>query len=169
MRYQSEHGFTHPVLSPESDHYPEGKFATNLHRPDAKDGRVHIVLDFQLEEPSLEQVVADGKACYVAMLYCRATLHQQTLQAVYGSKGIDTYISAEFLRDAVELHPLLVATETLELNTETADSFYRGTAPMVVEGEPLATDRGWHFNLDVDSLPLETGPESPGWVGGFGQ
>ena len=58
------------------------------------------------------------------------------------------------MRDAIELHPLVIATETITLDTSTADHFYHGTAPTVSEGEPLATDRGWHFNLDVDSLPL---------------
>ena len=154
MRYQSEHGFTHPVLSPESDHYPEGQFTTRLHRPDAKDGNVQIVVDFELKEPYLEQLVMDGKAHYAAMLYCRATLHQQTVQAPDGWKRIDTWISAEVLRDAIEIYPLLVASETLELSTKTADPFFHDTTPVVKEGEPLATDRGWHFNLDVDSLPL---------------
>ena len=88
------------------------------------------------------------------MLYCRATLHQQTLQAHEGSTQIDASVSAELLRDAVEVHPLLVATETFELDTQTADVFFHGTNPEVSEGEPLATDRGWHFNIDVDTLPL---------------
>ena len=148
MRYQSEHGFTHPVLSHESDHYPEGRFTTRLHRPDAADGNVHIVVDFELEEPCLEQLVIDGKARFAAMLYCRATLHQQTMQAPEGWKRIDTWISAEMLRDTIEIHPLLVASGTLQLNTETADSFYRGITPVVKGGGPLATDRGWHFNLN---------------------
>ena len=47
-----------------------------------------------------------------------------------------------------------MATETVELDTTTADAFYQGTAPVVEEGEPLATDRGWHFSLDVDTMPL---------------
>lgn len=154
MKYQSEHGFTHPVLSPESDHYPNGRFTTKLSRPQALDGNIRIVLDFLLEESYLEQLVSDGKARCVAMLYCRATLHQQTLSAGNGETHIDAVVSAEMLRDAIELHPLIIAAETVTLDTATADTFYHGTAPVVQEGEPLATDRGWHFGLDVGTLPL---------------
>ena len=154
MKYQSEHGFTHPVLSPESDHYPNGRFTTKLSRPQALDGNIRIVLDFLLEESYLEQLVSDGKARCVAMLYCRATLHQQTLSAGNGETHIDAIVSAEMLRDAIELHPLIVVAETVTLDTATADTFYHGVVPVVQEGEPLATDRGWHFGLDVDTLPL---------------
>ena len=154
MKYQSEHGFTHPVLSPESDHYPNGRFTTKLSRPQALDGNIRIVLDFQIQESYLEQLVGDCKARCVAMLYCRATLHQQTLPAINGETQIDAAVSAEMLRDAIELHPLIIAAETVTLDTATADAFYQGAAPVVSEGEPLATDRGWHFSLDVDTLPL---------------
>ena len=154
MKYQSEHGFTHPVLSPESDHYPNGQFTTTLSKPEPTDASIRIILDFQLQEPTLEQLVSDGKARCVAMLYCRATLHQQTLMAHSGDTQIDATISAELLRDAIELHPLIVAAETTELDTSTSDDFYRDITPIVQEGEPLAADRGWHFSLDVDTLPL---------------
>jgi hypothetical protein len=154
MKYQSEHGFTHPVLSPESDHYPNGQFSTALRKPEDTDGGIRIIVDFTVQEPTLEQLISDGKARCEAMLYCRATLHQQTLQAEARNTRIDATVSPEMLRDAIELHPLIVATETITLNTNTADPFYHGTNPTVLEGEPLATDRGWHFNLDVDSLPL---------------
>ncbi len=154
MKYQSEHGFTHPVLSPESDHYPDGQFSTTLSKPEPADGNIRIILDFQLQEPTLEHLVSDGKAFCVAMLYCRATLHQQTLRARSGDTQIDATVSAESLRDAIELHPLIVAAETIALDTSTSDAFFAGTEPVVQEGEPLATDRGWHFSLDVDTLPL---------------
>ena len=154
MKYQSEHGFTHPVLSPESDHYPDGLFSTTLLKPEDDGGNIRIVIDFTVQEPTLQQLISDCKARCVAMLYCRATLHQQTLEAKGGSTQIEVKISPELLRDAIELHPLVVATETLTLDTSTTDPFYHGTSPTVSEGEPLAADRGWHFNLDVDSLPL---------------
>lgn len=154
MKYQSEHGFTHPVLSPESDHYPNGQFSTVFRKPEDADGKVRIIIDFMVREPTLEQLISDGKARCTAMLYCRATLHQHTFQAEDRSTRIDAAIVPEMLRDAIELHPLVVATETITLNTNTADPFYHGTTPTVLEGEPLAADRGWHFNLDVDSLPL---------------
>ena len=154
MKYQSEHGFTHPVLSPESDHYPNGQFTTKLSRPQPLDGNIRIALDFQIQETYLEQLVSEGKARCVAMLYCRATLHQQTLQAGNGETHFDAVVSPELLRDAIELHPLIIAADTITLDTATADTFYHGIAPVVHEGEPLAADRGWHFSLDVDTLPL---------------
>ena len=154
MKYQSEHGFTHPVLSPESDHYPNGQFTTTLIKPEPTGDSIRIRLDFQLQEPTLEQLVSDGRARCVAMLYCRATLHQQTLQAHSGDTQIDDTISAELLRDAIELHPLIVAAETIALDTSAADVFFHDITPVVQEGEPLATDRGWHFSLDVETLPL---------------
>lgn len=154
MKYQSEHGFTHPVLSPESDHYPNGQIATRMAKPQTMDGNIHISLNFQIEEPNLERLISDGKARCVAMLYCRATLYQQTLQPGDGGKQIDANISSDLLRDAIEVHPLIVATETIMLDTTTADDFYSATKHEVHEGEPLAADRGWHFSLDVDILPL---------------
>lgn len=154
MKYQSEHGFTHPVLSPESDHYLDGRFATVLHQRQPVDGNVSIDLDFQIEEPSLEGLVKDGKAQCVAMLYCRATLHQQTIKAENGSIHISALVSTELLRDAIELYPLLVATQAIELDTSSAAPFYRDATLVVQEGEPLATDRGWHFSLDADAMPL---------------
>ena len=154
MRYQSEQGFTHPVLSPGSDHYPDGQFTTNLHKPDVVDGAIRIVIDFQLAEPVLEQLLQEGKARCMAMVYCRATMHQQTLFAHERATRIEGTIDADLLRDAVEIHPLVVAAENLELETGTADVFYQGTQPVLSEGEPLATDRAWHFSVDIDSLPL---------------
>ena len=154
MKYQSEHGFTHPVLSPESDHYPNGQFTTSLHKREPVDGNIPIALDFHIEEPTLERLINDGRARCVAMLYCRATLYQQTLQAEVSSTHIYGEVSAEFLRDAIELYPLLVATETIELDTSSADPFYQGAMRVIQAGSPLATDRGWHFSLNVDTLPV---------------
>lgn len=154
MKYQSEHGFTHPVLSPESDHYPNGRFVTMLRKPEPADENIMIVLDFEVQEPLLEKLISNGNARCVAMLYCRATLYQQTLQALNGEVQIRAEISTDLLRDTIEIHPLIIATETITLDTATADPFYHGTVPVVGEGEPLATDRGWHFGLDVDTLPL---------------
>ena len=154
MRYQSEHGFIHPVLSPESDHYPNGQFTTKLLKPDAKDGNIQVILEFNLQEPTLEKLIEEGAARCVAMLYCRATLHQQTLRAHNHNMHINTTISTTFLRDAIEIHPLIVAAKTTEIDTSTADPFYQNTKPTAQEGEPLATDRTWHFNLDVDTLPI---------------
>ena len=92
MKYQSEHGFVHPVLSPESDHYPDGQFVTKLSRPTVANNKLQIVLDFQLEEPSLERLVREGKARCTAMLYCPATMHQQTFLSTNGSTHIDANI-----------------------------------------------------------------------------
>ena len=156
MKYQSEHGFTHPVLSPESDHYLDGHFATILHHRLPVDGNVPINLDFQIEEPTLEGLVKDGKAQCVAMLYCRATLHQQTFKAEIGSHHIAALVSTELLRDAIEVYPLLVATQAIELDTSSVAHFYRDATLVVQEGEPLATDRGWHFSLDSDAMPLDS-------------
>lgn len=154
MKYQSEHGFTHPVLSPESDHYPNGRIVTRMEQPQAMGGDIRISIDFQIEESNLEKLISDGKARCVAMLYCRATLYQQTLQAGDGDKQIDAAISSELLRDAIEVHPLVVAAETIVLDTTTADDFFNAINHEVHEGEPLAADRGWHFRLEVDTLPL---------------
>lgn len=156
MRYQSEHGFTHPVASSESDHYPEGRFSTKLHKPAFKDGKVEIVLDFELEEPYLEELIRERRARYTAMLYCRATLHQQTLASPFGAKQISASINTDLLRDTVEIHPLLVATDTIKLNTDSANPFYHGYTPVVGEGQPLAADKTWHFSMTVDSLPFNS-------------
>ena len=157
MKYQSEHGFMHPVLNPESDHYPNGKLRTKVLKPRRDNGRIFTTVEFDIEEPTLERLIAEERAVCIAMLYCRATLHQQTFRAEHGALTIEGSTDSDLLRDAVEIHPLVVANETIEeLNTSTADPFYQDTKFRIYEGEPLATDRGWHFSLNVDSLPLQS-------------
>ena len=112
------------------------------------------MINFQLEEPNIERLIREGKARCAAMLYCPATMHQQTFQSAIGSTQINGEVNTDLLKERIEVNPLIVATETVKLDTATADAFYRGTMPTVHEGEPLATDRGWHFSLDVDTMPL---------------
>ena len=58
-----------------------GSSAQHCEKPEDTDGGIRIIVDFTVQEPTLEQLISDGKARCEAMLYCRATLHQQTLQA----------------------------------------------------------------------------------------
>ncbi len=154
MKYQSEFGFTYPVLSPESDHYPGGSISTEFREPAWINDELRFNLTFIIQEPTLEKLIIDHKARCTAMLYCRATLYQQTFTAPEGSLEINARINAQWLRDAVELHPLIVAAETIALDTTNAHPFYQGTAPTITEGDPIAADLGWHFSVNVASLPV---------------
>ncbi len=155
MRCLPQLGFTHPVLTPESDHYPNGEFNTYLEIINTQQDELRFKLTFDIRETTLEKLLAENKARCIAMLYCPDTLYQENLKAEKGTTIINGVIRNGNIRNNIELHPNLIAAEQIILDPVSAHPFYRNTKPILNEGEPLAQDVTHRFH--VNAKPLNIG------------
>ena len=147
MKYDPNRNYLYPVLRPYSDDYGDSTLATNVHT-EAVNGIVRISVGFQVSEPSIEKLVADGYAQCSAMIYCRDTLYRETVKADIGNFRLNKSIPLNRLANNVELHPVIVTNGDLLHSTDTAHEEYGAETVRVDRWQPLATDQTWHFQVN---------------------
>ena len=160
MRYRSNRQYLHPVLRPDSNDYGDDAalFATcDPPEYDRSDGMVSIQVRFDLAEPTLSRAVRSNNAKCAAMVYCGSTLYRNRLEALpdepFVARG---RVPVSRLKNAVEVHPVVLATRDFALSTDTAHPEYQGLSVAVDRLAPLATDLPWIFDIDSDARPVRS-------------
>ena len=155
MRYNARRNYLHPVLRPFSDDYPGGNLRTQITRSEVTGGVLNVAMAFEVSEPSILEQVRSGHAICVAMFYCSATLHREMLYAGLGSLEVSASISTDILRGDVELHPAIVANNSIDHSTETAHTEYSSTLVSISRWHPLAVDQTWRFQVNPNVRPTK--------------
>ena len=149
MKYDPNRNYLYPVLRPHSDDYPGGELrsevSAEVRGPDALIG-----VKFDPTDASVRQQVKDGNARCAAMLYCRETLHRETLRARKGDFALDAAIPARILVGDVEVHPIIIAVKDIDHSTKTAHPEYGGAVARIGKRQPLATAQTWRFRMNAD-------------------
>ena len=160
MRYRSNRQYLHPVLRPDADDYgaDAALIATcDLPEYDQSDGMVAIQVAFDLSEPTLKRLVQSRAARCAAMVYCGSTLYRNRLEALpddpFVARG---RVPVSRLKNAVQVHPVILATSDFVLPTDTAHPEYQGHSVVIDRLAPLATDLPWIFDVDSDMRPVRS-------------
>ena len=149
MKYEPKRNYLYPVLRPYSDDYATEELGIKV-TTEPVEGNVRIGVMFDVGEPSIRNQIAAGNARCVAMLYCRDTLHRETLRAGKGRFELQKEIPSRYLVNDVEIHPAVVAVNGINHPTKTAHPEYGGGAVQVGKFQPLATAQTWRFSVNAD-------------------
>ena len=149
MKYEPKRNYLYPVLRPYSDDYSSEELGIEV-TTEPVDGHVRIGVNFSVSEPSIRKQIDDGNARCVAMLYCRDTLHRETLRADKRQFALRKEVPSRYLVNDVEIHPAVVAVNGINHPTKTAHPEYGGAAVQVDKFQPLATAQTWRFSVNAD-------------------
>ncbi len=155
MKYEAKRNYLYPVLRPNSDDYNDAKLSTFVQT--SVDGQdIRVTVSFKIGEPSIRQQITTGDARCIAMLYCRETLHRETLIAPPGELELEEVIPSQLLVNDVEVNPAIVAFNSVDHPTRTAHREYGGEAIYIGRWQPLATDQTWRFKANAVRRPTKS-------------
>lgn len=157
MKYDANRHYLYPVIRPHSDDYPKSSFSTLLENRQTS-SNVEVKLEFLISDEIIEDHVLTSQARCLAMLYCRDTMYRQPLETTYNNRFclLET-ISMRYLRNQVEVHPAIVACDTIEnFPTSTAHTEYGNISIPIEKGRPLAVDNSWSFVVNPQQLKVDS-------------
>lgn len=159
MKYERRRSYTYPVLCPHNDDYVEGVLHTRMETPEIhpETNQLSACVEFLQIESTIENLVLSEKAKCACMLYCKKTLFRRA----YQSRGVeanlvDIYAPANELVDIVEIHPFIVARETIEISHENLHPEYKGLTFRIQPGRPIAFDQTWRFRCQPPVAPIRS-------------
>lgn len=100
MKYSPNRYYQYPVLRPDNDDYPDGRLETRVSKTDVP---YCIRVDFTVQEPTIQAVIADGNARCAAMAYCSSTLYSFMEQADIGAYSLEISIPRDEVEGEVEV------------------------------------------------------------------
>ena len=160
MRYRSNRQYLHPVLRPDADDYgTEASLLATCDPPqyDQTSGMLAISVQFDLDEPSLVEAVHARRAECAAMVYCGSTLYRDKLVASPNDPFVARgHVPVSRLKNEVQVHPVVLATQNFVHSTETAHAEYERQPVEIARLAPLATDLHWTFDIDSDARPVRS-------------
>ncbi len=160
MRYRPNRQYLYPVLRPDADDYGmDSTLETSCDPPqyDPDDGMLSVSVRFNLTEPALMRAVQTQDAKCTAMIYCGSTLYRDRLEATPTDPLIARgRIPVRYLKNAIQIHPVILATRAFVHSTRTAHSEYHNQPVTIERLAPLATDLPWIFDIDSDARPIRS-------------
>ena len=157
MRFDPGKAWPHPVLRPSSygDDYPQAEFEVEIEVKRVKGSTaVEVYADFELSDPSLLQLVEQGKARFVLLVRAPKTHCRKLLQSE--EPHIKQSFSAGELSGRAEFVPFLVCTQALSgFRADGWHTDFDGRTFDIAAGAVLAEDVPKDYWIDTaDEAPL---------------
>lgn len=151
MRIYSRH-FPHPVLAYFLHDFPNSNFEW---KPEVKveGGRYEIKATFNLQSPTLTQLIKDGKACFAAHVECPASFYRCMRRTT--NTEIVFEIEAELLEGTVDLCGFVIAKERIRdyQSSEFAREIH-GASFNIRRGDILAVAEPYKFIAEKYTNPF---------------
>ena len=147
MKYNPDSYSEYPILRPHSDDYPEAEFRAMLVKLSQDNDAIHLHLDFQVAETSIENEVRSGDSICCAHIYCGSTRYSEMVVANDGEFSVERLVSLKNIRGLVEIRPLVLTMNQIEVNTETAHPDYGGARIQVDRYRQRAVCEPYHFRV----------------------
>lgn len=164
----------YPVLSSMDDDYVRGSFRAEV-QEDISFGQLKLSIDYMLDDPGLQELLAQGMASYVTHVECSLVGYRQ----IFPSENIhdDVIIDAGNLTNEVEISTYIVATQYIRgyHNEQFNVGFGKNASFDIWKGGILAI--GPEYTIDInrdgkdydkmaDILAIAVDESSPGdvWV-----
>ena len=156
MIFDAGKAWPHPVLRPPSygDDYPNAEFEVEIEfKAIKKSTAVELSVGFELSEPDLLRLVADGTARYVLLIKAPKTHLRECIQS--DNTFVERSYSAGKLAGKVEISPFLICTRDLrDFESKGWHTDFEGHTFNISAGSVLAEDQPKHYWLDT----AEEGP-----------
>ena len=157
MKFDSGKAWPHPVLRPPSygDDYPQAEFEVEIEVTRTKGSTsITVTAEFELSDPDLLRLVADGAAQYVLLVKASRTHFREMISS--GAPRVDGLFSGGDLSGQVELAPFLVCTRNLyNFRAEGWHPDFAGRTFDISSGSVLAEDVTKDYWVDTeDEAPL---------------
>lgn len=149
MRYDPNKAYLYPVLRPYSTDYPQAEFQAELdveriqHTTAAR-----VSAEFDLSDPDLLQLIAEGAAQYVLLVRATATHHRSSHPS--GEPKIEVKFESGQLAGRTEVRGLLVAVrDSKAFRAAGWHDDYAGMSFDVSAGDVLAEDEPREYYIDT--------------------
>ncbi|HWL22383.1 MAG TPA: hypothetical protein VNR38_01290 [Ureibacillus sp.] len=128
--------FPYPVLSPENDDYKGSAFETRVEAQKTF-GQLYINLHCNLQDQKITSLINEGKAKYALHVECPQTSFRKIYQSE--ETKIVATINENHLRGKIDVHPFILANETIEEYTNpNLNDFYTDATITYEKGNILA-------------------------------
>lgn len=149
--------FPYPVLSPENDDYTSGsKFETRVEAQKTF-GQLYINLFCSLQDDKIANLINEGKAKYALHVECPQTSFRKIYQSEEAK--IVAAIQENDLRGKIDVHPFILANETIEGYTNpNLNDFYTDATITYEKGNILALGEAVEITLFEEDLESQNLP-----------
>ncbi|SOC41452.1 hypothetical protein [Ureibacillus acetophenoni] len=148
--------FPYPVLSVENDDYIGSKFETTVEAQKTF-GQLYINLNCNLQDSKIASLINEGKAKYALHVECPQTSFRKIYQSE--ETKIVAAIPENLLRGKIDVHPFILANETIEGYTNPKlNDFYNGTSITYEKGNILALGEAVEVTLFEEDLESQNLP-----------
>lgn len=157
MRITKQTRFAHPVLSSETQDYKEGGFSVKLKVKESRStGKISVEYDAEVTEPSIKQLLIDGKASLHLFVVCLRTYFNE-LKEINLDTGEIEFTKGE-LRGTVVFRPIVCAKENIPDHPPTnLHSEFSSIAWSFKKADVLALGEESTYEVGLDKLaPIET-------------
>ncbi|WP_052126112.1 hypothetical protein [Ureibacillus massiliensis] len=148
--------FPYPVLSVENDDYIGSKFETTVEAQKTF-GQLYINLNCNLQDSKIASLINEGKAKYALHVECPQTSFRKIYQS--DETKIVANIPENLLRGKIDVHPFILANETIEEYTNpNLNDFYSDATITYEKGNILALGEAVEVTLFEEDLESQNLP-----------
>lgn len=101
----------YPILSAGDDDYVRGNFGAHIEES-CEFGRLHLIVDYHLDESGLQELISKQQACFVTHVECSLVGFRQMFCSMQLHDMLD--IDLQYLVDTVEISTFIMAAEDVE-------------------------------------------------------
>lgn len=141
--------YPYPVLASFNDDYLNSKFEVE-YAIEENEGENTLIANFSLDEPSLDQLIKEGLACFLLHIECTQTAYRRIVQSNENILKFD--IDAKQLRGKVDLNSLIVVNgNRIKLSSININPLYQGREFYIDYGDVIAASLTRTLNIE-DSI-----------------
>jgi hypothetical protein len=152
MKLDQDARFPHPVLSQDTADYPAGIFRTDFsvsEKPDSAEVRLDYTID--LQEPSLQKLIADDQASLGIFVTCRDTYYSKLVPL--GLAGGQVNFEPGALMGRVTVQPMIWTRKQVEdFSLDHCHEEFGGGTTGFLAGDILALDDEFAINVGREKL-----------------
>ena len=152
VKYSPNRYYQYPVLRPNNDDWPNGELETFVEKAANNALRIR----FQIEEPTIKNLIAQGKARCASMLYCISTLYSDMVMGDSGAMDLEIPVPHDMVAGEIELWPSIILVSDINLPTATAHQEYENTSISIAAYKPLVLDERWRIPLSKGRSATES-------------
>jgi len=157
MRLNNTTRFAHPVLRNDTSDYGDKEFTVELTtKEDRKTGKIIVEYVGTVNEPAIQDYIANDCAAAFLFIHCRRTYYSQSHPITLSGGSLDLGPGA--LLGHVTFRPIICAiSETPELLSGSLHDEYQGLSFSFTNADVLAVGDTYWYDVGLDKLaPMET-------------
>lgn len=153
MKYAINKTFSHPVLREGSLDYENSAFQPIITSEIVEGGTLIVDVTFMLSEGCVQELISQGKATYVVMVYCSMT-HTRTFYKTR-EKNIREELPAVAIHGRVEVSAFIIAEQKIDdFFSSNMNKEFGGVHFTITSGDVLAVAPPHIFIVESPNIPI---------------